>query len=85
MPTDPRLNSLVQAIVGDPTQAPLVALRQDITDLRRRVAALESTPTIQVVSGTPTQNARDGTAALDSSQPRLWLRRNGSWVYATLT
>ena len=80
MPTDPLLGALVAG-----TRDPLAAVWQQLADLRGRIAALEATPTIQVVAGTPTQAARDGTPALDSSQPRLWLRRNGSWQYTTLT
>lgn len=94
---DPRLDSLLKyavdaaaATVGpdgerrqvDPTPA---ALWTEIGRLQRRIDDLERTPTIQTVSGTPTQAARDGTPALDLSQPRLWLRRLGSWQFTTLT
>jgi hypothetical protein len=39
---------------------------------------------VQLVSGTPSLAARDGTLALDTSALRLWVRRNSAWVSATL-
>lgn len=54
--------------------------------LEARVGSLERRPLFPVVAGTPAPgNTTDGTAALDSTQPRLWVQRNGVYVFATLS
>jgi hypothetical protein len=87
VPADPRLDSLIQyttsAVGAGPTDE-LAQLRQQVADLRRVVEAVLRTPNVQLVSGTPTQAARDGTLALDTSALKLWVRRNSAWVSATL-
>jgi hypothetical protein len=87
MAQDPRLDSLMQyamtAVGAGPTDDSAV-LRQRIENLERLVSVILRTPNVQLVSGTPTLAARDGTLALDTSALRLWVRRNSAWVSATL-
>jgi hypothetical protein len=79
MAQDPRLDSLMQyamtAVGAGPTDDSAV-LRQRIENLERLVSVILRTPNVQLVSGTPTLAARDGTLALDTSALRLWVRRN---------
>jgi hypothetical protein len=88
MALDPRLDSLMQysmsAVGAGPTDDSAV-LRQRIENLERILAVVLRTPNIQEVAGTPTVAARNGTAAVDTSAARLWIRRNGTWQFATLT
>lgn len=85
MPTDPRLNSLVgyvqQSMVGDASAAATAMLRQDLSDARQRIAALERSATVQVGAGAPTQPARDGTLYVDSTNLRLYVRVSSSWRF----
>ncbi|MEJ7787495.1 MAG: hypothetical protein WKF96_22045 [Solirubrobacteraceae bacterium] len=56
--------------------------------LARRIAALERTlgaPTIQQVEAAPTSTVRDGSAVVDTSSNRLWVRVNGAWRFVGLT
>ena len=58
---------------------------QRLSDLERRVKALEAgSPTIQQIQGNPAGVVRDGTPAVDSITPRLWLRVGGTWRYVGL-
>lgn len=64
---------------------PKVQVRQELADLRRRVATLERrSPSVPIVSGTPAVAVADGALAGDTT-PRLWLRVGGAWHYTTLT
>jgi hypothetical protein len=87
MAQDPRLDSLMQyamsAVGTGPTDDSAV-LRQRIENLERVLAAVLRTPNVQEVAGTPTAAARNGTLAVDTAASKLWVRRNGSWVAATL-
>jgi hypothetical protein len=85
---DPRLSDLLQyatSVLGVGPADPTVALAQRVENLERVLAAVLRTPNIQEVAGTPTVAARNGTPAVDTSAPRLWIRRNGAWQFATLT
>ena len=64
---------------------PDAEIRQQLGDLARRVAALESTPTIRTNNGGPTSTPRAGTPAVDTSTNRLYLYVNGAWRYTALT
>lgn len=82
MPTDPRLNSLVQfaqnAATGNSQAGVIGVLRSELVDHGQRISALERAATIQTGSGAPSQPARDGTA-YGQSPNTLWLRLNGVW------
>lgn len=87
MGLDPRLDSLMQysmSVIGAGPTDETAVLRQRIENLERIVAVLLRTPNVQEVSGTPTLPARNGTLAVDTGALKLWVRRNGSWVAATL-
>ena len=76
MSIDPNLASLT----------PEGSRADDIADLKRRVAALESgAPVIQTGVGVPSAALRDGAPYGQTDTPRIWLRVGGTWRYATLT
>jgi hypothetical protein len=83
MPTDPRLNSLVQytqaAANGNPEGGVVALLRAELADQAQRIAALERRATIQTGSGAPTQTVRNGTPYADETSLRLYVRMNGAW------
>lgn len=60
----------------------------ELADLRRRVRALESAPTIRSGNGAPAisaANLREGTPYLDNVNNRLYIVVAGVWRYVTLT
>lgn len=80
MPLDPHLAKIGQA--GPFEQRAL----QKLADLENRIRSLESSkPGIQQIAGTPTTVARNGTAVVDSTAIKLWLRVGGTWRFTTLT
>lgn len=64
--------------------AQFAALRVQLADLQRQVDDLRAAATIQVLSGPPTTNPRNGTPALDLANRRLYVMAT-SWGYTTLT
>lgn len=67
-------------------QDPYDRLQTQIRNLQAQVDALARIKGVPVVAGQPaTANTGDGAMALDSTQPRLWVIRNGAAVYATLS
>lgn len=54
-------------------------------ELERRVARLETAPTIQTFTGSPTSTPRDGTPGAQTDTPRFWLRIGGVWRFVALT
>lgn len=88
MPADPRIDSLMQyslSVLGQGPNDDNAALRQRVENVERLLVAVLRTPNVQLVSGTPTGAARDGTLAVDTSALKLWVRRNSAWVSATLS
>lgn len=89
MPTDPRLNSLVQFVQNAATgnsQAGVVGLlRSELGDQAQRIAALERSATVQPGAGAPTQAARDGTMYIDTTNSRLYVRSAGAWKFVAVT
>lgn len=83
MPTDPRLNSLVQytqaAAAGNPESGVIGLLRAELSDQSQRIAALERAAKTQTGSGAPTQAVRDGTQYVDTTASRLYVRTLSSW------
>lgn len=80
MALDPYIN-LVKGSMGTNMR-----MAQRIADLENRVSSLErSKPAIQVVAGQPSNTAREGTAAADGTNTRLWVYLNGAWHYTGLT
>lgn len=83
MPTDPRLNSLVQFVQSQATgnsQAGVVGLlRSELADQAQRISALERSATVQAGAGAPTQPARDGTLYIDTTANRIYARTLGVW------
>lgn len=59
------------------------ATANSLADLNRRVDALERAATVQETAGAPTTSPRNGTLAIDSTAPKLWIVRGGAWVYVT--
>lgn len=74
MPLDP-----AQGFALDPQQS----TADQLAELRRRVDSLERQPTVQETAGMPTTTGRNGTLGVDTTAPKLWLRREGTWVYCT--
>lgn len=79
MPLDPRATESADPDLRDVAR---------IVDIERRVRALErgaQAMTLPLSAGAPTSTPRDGTAAVDTTNVRLYLRVNGAWRYVALT
>jgi hypothetical protein len=58
---------------------------QRLADIERRLMSLErQTSVVQVTSGAPSAQPKEGTLAADTA-PRLWVRIGGAWHYVGLT
>lgn len=53
---------------------------QKLAELEKRIRDLERTQAVfPQVSGTPTADAADGSGAVDTAGPYLWVRVGGVW------
>lgn len=84
MPADPRLGAAALG-VDDPVQRIIAGLSARIAYLESQVRALQTTPTVQVNAGPPTNAARDGTLCVDQTNHRLYVRDSGTWRFVATT
>jgi hypothetical protein len=80
VPADPRLGAAALG-VEDPVQRIIAGLSARIASLEAQVRTLQTTPTVQVNAGAPTNAARDGTLCVDSTNLRLYVRVGNAWRY----
>lgn len=78
MPTDPQHAGMT---IGDPA----ATTQQAVADLQRRSASLERQATVQVGSGIPVKQVRDGTLYVDGTGLRLYVRVGGAWKSTALS
>jgi hypothetical protein len=79
MATDPRIAAAAVGIAIGTSQGDVAVLHQRISDLSKRVAALERLGGIRAGSGPPTSNCRDGTLYVDITNSRLYARSASTW------
>lgn len=81
MPIDPRLDLMAGAETN-----PEARLAQRVTDLERRLAALEAGGRrTYAAAGAPTITAPDGALYVDTATNRFYARTAGVWRYTALT
>jgi hypothetical protein len=78
MTTDP-----TYLVLGRSAGDPYARLAARVSALEAQVQRNALQSAVSVTAGQPTGDANG--LAVDSTQPRLWVRRGGAWVYAALS